>query len=670
MKIHLVGLLFVACSLATAVSFSQQTPVSYSVDLTRANTHYITVEMTFEPVDEQTQIMMPVWTPGSYLIREYPKQVDRIVAVDAKGKRLEIEKVTKNRWQVDCGKSKSVSVKYRLYCHERSVRTNWVSHDYAILNGAPTFITVPEYLDREHVVQLKLPGVWKRSRTSLKGGESPHEFVAADYHELVDSPIVAGAMVVYPFEVGGVPHQFVNVNERGFWDGERAAKDLAKIVKTHQDVWGTVPYDRYMFINVVGGGGGGLEHDNCCLMLASRWACGNESTYQSWLSLASHEFFHTWNIRRLRPSGLVKYDYESENYTPSLWIAEGITSYYEDLLLVRAGLITRAQFVSELSSKISRVQNAEGRKVQSLRDASHDAWIKFYRPGENSSDTTISYYTKGCVVGMLLDAEIRARSEGKKSLDDVMRRLYEKHSGTVGYKPSEFRAICDEVSESDMSQWFKSAIDSTDELQFQNVCDWFGLEIGDVKPQRKMKTKKSDNNEKSTGDAENQGNSEKASWPKPFRQFFDAAADRFSDAADRKRNQRPWLGVSASSNNGKLIVSKVTPDSPATAAGLVINDEIISINEFRVTNLDSRLRHYEVGQTITLMIAREDRMMEIPVTIGTREPRKRWSARLTSKPTKQQSRHRDSWLKPAKNKAKVVDKKEKPTEKKSTEKDY
>ena len=676
MKIHLVGLLLTACSLLAITTSAQQAPVSYSVDLTRANTHYITVEMTFEPVDEKTQIMMPVWTPGSYLIREYPKQVDRIVAKGAKGKKLNIEKVTKNRWQVDCGDNKSVTVKYRLYCHERSVRTNWVSHDYAILNGAPTFITVPEYLDREHVVQLNLPDVWKRSATSLKGGDSPHQFVASDYHELVDSPIVAGSMVVYPFEVGGVPHQFVNVNERGFWDGARAAKDLAKIVKAHHDVWGTVPYDRYLFINVVGGGGGGLEHDNSCLMLASRWTCGNESTYQSWLSLASHEFFHTWNIRRLRPEGLVKYDYETENYTPSLWIAEGITSYYEDLLLVRAGLISRTRFVSELSTKISRVQNAEGRKVQSLRDASHDAWIKFYRPGENSSETTISYYTKGCVAGMLLDAEIRTLSEGEKSLDDVMRRLYKKHSGSVGYKPSDFRAICSDVAGSDMSDWFKSAIDSTDELEFQNICNWYGLEIGDVKPQRRSRKKKKDDDEseKSKDEDKADENGEENAWPGSFRQFFGGAPGRSAGSRDRQRNQRPWLGATASSDNGKLIVTRVTPDSPATAAGLVINDEIIAINEFRVTSIETRLRHYDVGQTINLMVAREDRMMEIPITIGTREPRKRWSARLTSRPNKQQSSHRDSWLNTGKKESKKektdAEEKKKSPKKKSDGVDY
>lgn len=615
------------CLIAIAAD-AQQQPVSYNVDLTRANTHYIKVSMTFEPVDEQTQIMMPVWTPGSYLVREYPKHVDRISATDADGAELGIKKVTKNRWQVDCSDSESVTVKYRLYCHERSVRTNWVSHDYAVLNGAPTFITVPEYLDREHVVQLQLPDVWKRSATSLKGGESPHEFIAGDYHELVDSPIVAGALSIYPFEVGGVPHQLVNVNERGFWDGERAAKDLAKVVAAHHEVWGNIPYDRYLFLNVVGGGGGGLEHDNSCLMMASRWACGNESSYQSWLSLASHEFFHTWNVRRLRPKQLVNYDYESENYTPSLWVAEGVTSYYEDLLLVRAGIIDRKKFVSSLSSQISRVQNSEGRKIQSLRDASHDAWIKFYRPGENSRDTTISYYTKGAVVALLLDAEIRSRSDGDKSLDDAMRALFEKHSGDVGYKPSDFREICSDVAGSEMDDWFKSAVDSTDELDYQTICDWLGMEVGDVKPESDDKKDEESGEEESGAEGE-----EVAEEKKP------------SKAKTDKSDQKPWLGVSTSFSSGKVTVSKVTPDSPGETAGLVMNDEIIAINDFRVSSgLDSRLRHYEVDQTITLLVSREDRLLEIPITIGTRQPRKSWSSRLVRKPTDQQKENVDQWL--------------------------
>lgn len=622
-KIFASLLLVVTSLLSTSLDAQQAPAVDYVVDLSRANTHYITVSMTFEPVDEQTQIMMPVWTPGSYLVREYPKHVDRIAATDDDGNELDIKKVTKNRWQVECGESKSVTVKYRLYCHERSVRTNWVSHDYAILNGAPTFITIPEYLEREHVVQLELPDVWKRSATSLKGGQSPHQFVASNYHELVDSPIVAGALTIYPFEVDGVPHQLVNVNERGFWDGERAAKELAKIVAAHHEVWGNVPYDRYLFLNVIGGGGGGLEHDNCCLMMASRWACGNESSFQSWLSLASHEFFHTWNVRRLRPKQLVEYDYESENYTPSLWVAEGVTSYYEDLLLVRAGIMDRDQFVSTLSSQISRVQNAEGRKVQSLRDASHDAWIKFYRPGENSRDTTISYYTKGAIVALLLDAEIRSRSDGEKSLDDVMRLLFEKHADGVGYLPSDFRAICSDIAGSEMDEWFQSAVDSTDELDYQTICDWFGMQVGDTKPRKKTKKKKN----KKDGDADDESSETKTE---------DEKADR--------SNEQPWLGVSTSSSSGKVTVSKVTPDSPAESAGLVMNDEIIAINDFRINSLDSRLRLYDVDQTVTLLIAREDRLIEIPIVIGSREARKSWSAKLVKKPTKKQKKNLDQWL--------------------------
>ena len=532
------------------------------------------------------------------------------------------------------------------------MRTNWVSHDYAILNGAPTFITVPEYLDREHVVQLKLPDVWKRSATSLVGGDSPHQFVASDYHELVDSPIVAGALTIYPFDVAGVPHQLVNINERGFWEGERAAKDLAKIVAAHHEVWGNVPYDRYLFLNVIGGGGGGLEHDNSCLMMSSRWACGNESSYISWLSLASHEFFHTWNVRRLRPKQLVEYDYEQENYTPSLWVAEGITSYYEDLLLVRAGLMNRDRFVGILSGQISRVQNTEGRKVQSLRDASHDAWIKFYRPGENSRDTTISYYTKGAVVAMLLDAEIRSRSDGEKSLDDVMRKLFKKHSGKIGYKPSDFREICSDVAGSEMDDWFKSAVDSTDELNFQEICNLFGMQIGDVSPKVNGEESEPDSDEDSP--RSRRRNSRRRG---PRRN--NSARGNAESAPASSTNQRPWLGVSTSTTDGKVTVAKITPDSPAESAGLVMTDEIIAINDFRVSSgLDERLRHYEIGQTITMLISREDRLLEIPIVIGSRPSRKSWSARLVRKPTDEQKENLDNWLQVVKKKKKEDSKEE------------
>ena len=601
---------------STSLLAQDGTGPSYTVDLTDALNHYITVTMIAETTFDETEVMMATWTPGSYLVREYAKHIDRIEASTARGraKPLAMEKISKNRWRIDTSKSKRFKVTYRLYCNERSVRTNWVGQSFGILNGAPTFITLPDQLDRPHSVTLNLPENWKRSATSLlPDGDEAHQYIASNYDELVDSPIVAGNVSLYPFKVDGVEHTLVNVNEAGYWDGQKAAKDLAKVVEAHHKVWGTVPYDRYFFLNIIGGGGGGLEHDNSCLIMTSRWAFRSQGSYVQWLSLASHEFFHTWNIRRVRPKSLVNYDYENEVYTPSLWVAEGVTSYYEDLLLVRCGSMSKDQFLATMGSSISRVMRNKGRKVQSLRDSSHDAWIKFYRPEANSSDTTVSYYTKGSVVSFLLDAEIRSRSGGKKSLDDAMRKLYVDHANGVGYLPSDFRKICSEMAGSDLSEWFAIAVDSTDELDFQTACNWFGFQIGDLKPL---------------------ADGEKAKAPR-----------------EPKASRRRWIGIGDS-------------DSPASKAGLSDNDEIIAVNGMRLSGgIQTRIQQFEVGDAVTLLISREDEIMEIAVTIGSQITPPTWGLAAARDATKEHELNLARWLgeKPE------LSEKQKPTEKEALE---
>jgi predicted metalloprotease with PDZ domain len=397
---------------------SAEQTINYHIDLTDAPRHYITVTADVPVEGETTTLMMAVWTPGSYLVREYPKHVVDLMAYDRRGNELPVTKTTKNRWVVsDTEKQKRIRVQYRVYCRESSVRTNWVDDRYAILNGGPTFITRPDMLDSPATVQLQMAEGWKRSATSLMpDGETSHRYRAESYHELVDSPIVAGNIEVFPFQASGVTHALVNVNDMGFWDGSRAVRDLAKLVEAQHKMWGLVPYDRYLFINVIkASGGGGLEHNNCCLLESSQFACTNEGSYRGFLSLCSHEFFHAWNVRRLRPSELANYNYEQENYTPSLWVAEGITTYYQDLMLARAGFTDESAMMGDLSGLVASVQMTPGRLKQSLRDSSHDAWIKYYRPEENSRYNEISYYSKGAIVAWLLDAEIRMSTDGQKA---------------------------------------------------------------------------------------------------------------------------------------------------------------------------------------------------------------------------------------------------------------
>ena len=231
---------------------------------------------------------------------------------DDAGNSLPFEKTRKNRWLVQTKPGQNLVVSYRLYCNEVSVRTNFVNQRFGVLNGAPTFLTVPDQMNQPHHVVLKMPEPWKTAASSMNRGDQEHSFVANDFDELVDSPIVAGLTNTYPFEAGGVTHQLVNVGESGYWDGEAVTRDLKRIAEEQHKIWGVVPYDRYLFLNVITESGGGLEHDFCNLTLTSRWSYRDPEKYQDWLSLASHEFFHTWNVRRLRPKPLQKYDYENE----------------------------------------------------------------------------------------------------------------------------------------------------------------------------------------------------------------------------------------------------------------------------------------------------------------------------------------------------------------------
>ena len=588
-------------SLFLLLFFSQPSvaQLQYEVDLKDSAHRYVHVTLSFSPQGDETELMMAVWTPGSYLVREYARHIDSMVVADEKGKPLPFRKTRKNRWLVESKNTKQVNVSYRLYCNEQSVRTNFVNHDYAVLNGAPTFITIPDRLDQEHRVSLKLADGWKRSATSLTPSDDPHVYKATNFDELVDSPIVAGNISVYTFQAGGARHELVNVGEQGMWDGSKAAADLKKIVLAQQELWGNVPYDRYLFLNVICDGGGGLEHDNCTLVLSGRWAFREKSRYQRWLSLCSHEFYHTWNVRRLRPKPLMNYDYENEIYTDGLWIAEGITSYYQNLELIRAGLISKDKFISGLSREIESVQKTDGRKFQSLRDSSFDTWIKFYRPDENSKNTRISYYAKGTVAAFLLDMKIRSLTDNEKSLDDVMRKMYEKYS-KKGYTSADFRKLASQVAGKKLDDWFANAIDSTDELQFDSSLTFMGIKIPDA-----------------------------------------AQPDSDADAdADKAPSKTPTIGASFARSQ----VSRVVPGSQAWQLGLVTGDEVLAINGFRLDgSFAERLKQYQIGDRIELLMSRDGRLFS-ETFILERLQTKDWSIDFEPKLSKEQTMRINVWL--------------------------
>jgi len=574
-------------------------PIRYTLSFPAPHTHYVEVRTEVPSAgSDQVDLMMAIWTPGSYLIREYERHVENLAATGTDGAGLLIRKTGKNRWTISTGGAETVVVTYRVYGREMSVRTNWIESGFALINGAPTFLTLAESNERPHEITVLMPSTWSRSITSLPviaGAE--HRYSAATYDVLVDSPILAGNPVVYEFAIDGKPHRLVDEGEEGVFDGARAARDLEIIAQEHHRFWGTVPYDSYTCINMITEGGGGLEHSSSAVLMTSRWATRTRRAYLGWLELASHELFHVWSGKRLRPIELGPFDYEREVHTCSLWVVEGITDYYGDLLLHRAGLSTREEFLASLSDKIDALQTTPGRGVQSLTNASFDAWIKHYRPDENSPNTSMSYYIKGAVVAFLLDMRIRHVSRGQRSLDDVMRTAYVRYSGSRGYSEPEFRALVEDVAGATLETFWESALEGTGELDFSEALDVLGL---------RFKT------------------------PEPLTGRLPGKAT---------------LGAVTRIDNGRLLVSQVRRGTAAYEAGLNVDDEIVAIDEFRIRadQLDARMEQYVAGDPVAILVARRDRLMRLNALLGT-EPLKAWQLEIDPRASTAQRTILDFWL--------------------------
>ena len=574
---------------------SSRTPIRYTLTFPAPHTHYVEVAAAVPTRGRaEIELMMAVWTPGSYLVREYERNVEAVSAA-AGGRDLTVMKTEKNRWRVTTGGAATVDVRYRVYGREMSVRTNWIEADFALLNGAPTFITLADGLDLPHEVTIAPAAGWRRSMTGLPDAGGEHRYLAPDYDTLVDSPILIGNPAVYEFTVNGKPHFLVNQGESGVFDGAQAAKDLEAIAREHLRMWGSFPYDKYVFLNVITEAAGGLEHRNSTVLMTSRWATRTRRPYLAWLETASHELFHAWNVKRLRPVELGPFNYEAENETRSLWMAEGITDYYGTLILHRAGITTRDELLDAMSNNIEELQTTPGRLVQSAEQASFDAWIKYYRPDENSVNTSISYYTKGAVIGFLLDAKIRRATNGAKSLDEVMKTAYERYSGARGYTPADFRAVAESVAGTSLKGFWETAIEGTAELDYTEALETFGL--------------------------------------------------RFRPAAAASR---PWLGITTRNDAGRLLVSTVRRDGPGWKAGLNVDDEILAIGDFRVRadRLDDRLQQYRAGDKVTLLVARREQLTRLEMTLE-REPPRAWRLETTLTPTADQSQRLSRWLNPS-----------------------
>jgi predicted metalloprotease with PDZ domain len=555
----------------SSTSLAEVAKIAYRIAMPQPQTHLfeVSLKLTISNWDSEVlDLKMPVWTPGSYLVREYAKQLQDFAVFNQRGEKLDVVKIAKNHWQIQIEDSDEISVSYRMFANELTVRTNHLDATHGYFNPAALCFYVPGHEHRLIEIMIVPPDPNWQVTTPLPA-ISPYTFLAQDFDTLVDSPFEIGTQQVHDFTVLDKPHQLVVWGEGNF-DPQIAIADIKKIIEVEAQIFGGLPYESYIFLlHLSPSGGGGLEHKNCCSLLYPRFNFHSKEQHNRFMQLVAHEFFHLWNVKRIRPAALEKFDYEGENYTPSLWFSEGTTSYYDLVIPRRAEIYDEQEFLSELSKEITRYLMTPGRLVQPLSESSFDAWIKLYRPDPNSSNSQMSYYLKGEMVTLLLDLLIRDRTNGSKSFDDVLVAMWEHFGKTeVGFSEMQLQQIIESVADINLTDFYDRYIHGTEELPFNHYLNPVGLEL--------------------------------------------------------KANEvtTPYLGISVKTENGREAIKSVATNSPAHLAGIDVGDELLAIDGYKVSaeKLTDRLKFYQPGQAIQLTIFHGDRLMILPITLALPQP--------------------------------------------------
>jgi len=567
----------------------QAPDISYTVSMSKPWTHLLEVEMRvkYDRAPETAELKMPVWTPGSYLVREFARHVQDFSARDASGKSLAWEKVNKNTWRIPTGGAKEIVASYRVYSNELTVRTNELNDEHAFWNNAALLLFPTGQLAAPSTVAVKPSGNWKVATGLPKVAGRANTFRAPNFDVLYDSPFEVSNYNEITFDVKGKPHRFVITGE-GNYDLKQLATDTAKIAEEGYKIFGEFPYDDYTFIVNLRGGGGGLEHLNSTALQWSRFGFKPQSRYSGFLSLVAHEYFHLWNVKRIRPDALGPFNYENENYTKLLWVAEGGTAYYEGLLLRRAGLISDREWLESKASMFEQLQNRPGRFETSLEEASMDAWIKYYRQDENAVNNQVSYYDKGEIVNMLLDVTIRTASGGAKSLDDAMRHLYnEFYKKGRNYTPADFQKAAEMAAGKSLDDFFSKYVRGEADIDFAGILNGIGLQI----------------------------------------------------VRDESGKNRAYIGADLTDEAGRLMIRSIPADTPAYEQGLNTGDQIVAIDGYRASNsfLTSYLAERKPGDTVKLTIFRFEKLRDVEFKLGANN-RTEFTILPVAKPTAEQQK--------------------------------
>ena len=583
-KFAFISLFFLGFELSAA-------PIKHLIQMSNPQSHYFEVTTTLDVSKETAKyidLKMAAWTPGSYLIREFARNVEQVQA-NAQGNAVSISKVSKNTWRIALKPGmRQIQVNYLVYAYELSVRTSFLDDVHGYINPASVLLYVPQFAKGPQELSIIPHKDFKKVSTALKnvGG---FNYIAKDLDELFDSPIEIGNHKVWEFKVNNIPHQIAFFGQTKV-DSVKFIADVTKMAQEAQNVVGAHPCDHYLFImHNIQRGTGGLEHLYSTTCSVSRNAYETPRGYQGVLSLLAHEYFHLWNVKRIRPMALGPFDYENENYTHNLWFSEGITDYMADVITQRMGLVPTDAYIQNLAVEIANVENTPGSHVESAAGASWDAWIKYYRPNENSRNSTISYYEKGSILGGILNMWIISQTKGAKSIDDVFKLLYQTYylKQGRGFTDAELENAFTTVAGTSAATFFKEHIYGIKSPDYAGMFNQFGY-----------------------------------TWT-------DAHAGK----------SLPFLGFNV--NVGRI--TSIYKAGPAFAAGLNVGDEIVQVNQVDFAGVDKLLADKKVGDVLKFRVKRDGLERAFDLTIG-QTPLKSFAIQPIEKPSDAQLKLRHKWL--------------------------
>jgi len=580
-------------------------PIRYRVAMPEPHSHefHVTIEIPSLPQRRSLDIIFPVWAPGSYLVRDFSRHIYDL-EVHAGAKRLAVERLDKSRWRIPTA-GRPVTIRYRVFAFETSVRTSVLDDSHAFLNGTSLFFLIDGEVDRACVLELEPPAGWRISTAlpALRGRTK--SFRANGYDELVDSPVEVGQHEWYVFRIGAVRFE-VALQGHSNADRARMLAALRAIVGVTGAMFGGFPFERYLFIiHALPGRGGGLEHARSCTLDIAGLSFEDEKGYQAFAELAAHEFFHAWNVKRIHDQSLGPFDYTKENYTRLLWFHEGFTEHMQGLILLRAGLVTAERHLKDLAEDFTRYAARPGRNVTPLSELSYEAWIKQYKPAENHLNRVVSYYDKGRWAALVLDLMLRSATSGRRGLPELFARLWRTHGAkNRGIDAAVIRQAAEALGGRSLSGYFRLYIDGTAELPVTKLLREAGVKV-------------------------------------------EAKAAYESSDPVKSRRLRAWCGLAFAANGDgdKAVVKNVVPDSPAWRAGITFGDEVVAVDGVRVTaaTVNKRMADHAPGQRAEVSFFRKDRLTTATVRL-VHNPERKWSFAVDPEASTRTRRLRALWL--------------------------